>query len=331
MDQAFAQRVFALADFRRFLLAFKVVSNEDASSTELESKLWHDYSEVASALRPWSRSREKLLGEMCDKSLTRLGVVACGGAETAANGLGRAKMWYATPFASAVSSYVHFIQQSAYNLQIGTHSLFGRLSGSNAMAPLNKAMIISELVARADYNPANAVRIGDLEERVGQRSYVIHDHLLYLKKFSLVAIEESQSEPNKGISYSWASPNPPPEMPPSNKRTVVYAIYEAKGCHVPASHFYSLYEFPSGVRAALKGFVDSGQIERSSSHFLRKVQPTQKLVDVAERMVNPVLGAIGGEMHSLLTVLSGAREFGEGEREKLLFLAQRYVTESKII
>ncbi len=337
MQQSFAEKVFALADFRRFLLGFKIISDQGATDIELENKLRQNYGKIADALFLWSSTGGELLGGMCEKSLSSLGIVDYATAGMATNGLDSTRAWHATPLTKELSPYVHFLQEEAYILGVGTNALFSRLSGANAKAPLNKALIISELAARAGHEHLVPVHIGDLEGRVGMHSHTIHGHLLQFEKFRLVCLDDSPEQVNgKVLSYCWISDDAPPEMPDSKKKQVVAAIYRAHQedphAFVPASAFYpSLFAGPPGVRRALSEFLDSGQMVKASNYYLRNVNATELLIEVAVKMVDPVLAAIAGNSQSLETVAAGAQSFREREHEKLESLAKLYVAESKII
>ncbi|MBI2581089.1 hypothetical protein HYV85_04785 [Candidatus Woesearchaeota archaeon] len=341
-----ARQVFAAADPRRFLLAFKVLDATPRSNSQIKEKLWALYPAVAKVLEQWSSFGDgRLMGKMCERSLDSLGLVERTElylqGQRHKNHAYTASGWSSSPLVNRLSGYAYFIQETAHRLGISTFLLFSHLSGNKGIeAPLNKAMIISELAAKADYRTGQPVTVGQLEGSVGLHSHLIFGHLQQLALAGVVTLDGHAQVANTGMNgkqfhYCWASNEPPPPLPP--KQALVAArLYSAtsKDPHalIAASEFYpGIFGKRQYARNALKRLIKAGLIEQHSKYYFQNVSPTQLGIDVAVQMVDPVIAAVRGESYAAELVRAGASSFRANERVRLLSMARSYVAASKII
>lgn len=328
-QKVFAQKVFAAADPRRFLLAFFVLDSTPRNSTELRNKLEQEYREIAPVLLPWSNSASKI-GQMCSRSLLSIGLV-----KESDSGGDRSE-WKATKLVNELSDYVATVHEVAHNLQISTHSVFNYLAGSQSMeAPLNKALIISALAAESGYTPANPVTVASLEDRIGGvalRSQKLFGHLEQFEQAGLVVIEPFKPE-RKGryLYYRWISPNPPPSDLRGRLGMAAAYLYAAvqrdPNSGVPADEFVP-YPYDTSmiqnVHTSLKILVEKGIVEIMSKYDLRKVSPTRFGIVVATAMVDPIISAIRGNEQDKEYGAQMAESFRRNTRQRLLSMVHSY-------
>lgn len=334
-----AQKVFASVEPRRFLISFKVLDNVPRTNSMLMNKLWETYPEVAGILSPWSRSGDgKKLGKICQRSLSTLGLAEFSYVDviTSRGNSFEARAWTATGLVAELSALVHFVMEGAHRLGVSTHLLFSYSSGNGVFeAPLNKALIISELATRSGYVAGKPVLVGQLEERVRISSYQIYDHLAQLEIAGLVNLQPLLQANGKTFYYGWCSQEHPSASLPEKQALVASYLYDAvsrdRTALVSAAEFCpSFFNHPSRARAVLRRLMAQGLVQEVSKYKFNFVIPTEQCILAATTIVDRVLEAIADQSYNG-QISGGAESFMRNEGSRLAAMATRYVAASKTI
>ena len=334
-----SKRLFAVsADPRRFLLAFKVLGDIPRTNSGLQQKLWQTYPGIAQELLAWSDNDGKHLGSMCEKSLSSIGIATSEAVEVTNSGnlSFTAIAWKRTQLARGLLPLAYFVQEAAYMLGISTALLFGKPSGRGLEAPMNKALIISELATQAGYHAGEPVTIGKLEHRVGLHADVIFKRLERLRLAGLIDYGMPPSESGKMFFYRWLPDDPPEQISGVKLAAAVNKLYAARndgnGGFVSADKFSPrFFSTFSNLRRAFSALVGSGIVEQCTKYYDHPVKPSQLCIDVATKLVDPALGAIAGDPSALKQVRMHVASFKANEPERLAAIAHNYAIASKTI
>lgn len=337
-QRVLAQKVLAAADPRRFLLAFKVLDDMPRTNSGLQERFMLSYPGVAQELAFWCNGDGKNLGRMCERSLSAIGLATYELLEITNSGnlSFTAMAWKSTQLVQKLSALAHFIQEGAHRFGISAFLLFGRLSGPGLEAPMNKALIISELAAQANYKAGTPVMIGNLEGRVGLESGVIFGHLEKLRLVGLVDFEPPPGGKGKRFHYRWISKEKPTLNLRPQQAAAAAMLYTSRfsgnGQFVAAERFSPVpYSGLKHVRYGMQPLVREGVVERRTKYFTHQVTPSQLCIDISREILDPFFEAVAGDPQAVRHAETFARSFRANEPGRLLSMARSYVAASKII
>lgn len=336
-----AKRVFAAADPRRTLVAFYLIDGEPKTESALTDKLWKDYGEVAGLLQPWP-SNHRYIGSICEKSLSSIGLVESSGMVLPhpIKGAHTASAWKKSELVESLRDYVLFIHNAANSLGASSYALFTHLAGhvspqERLQAPFNKARIILDLARLANYEAGSEIRMRDVEKATGLTRSKIQGHLEQFEAAGLVILGFFPSLEGGKNFYKWASPDPPPPSVNHLRKAKKAArqLYEARNDQPlgTAAFCPDIFSDKDYAFYAIRKLVKLGLVEEGTRYYFMPVVVNQLCLDVADKLVGKVFGAIKGDENDLAVIRASAAEFKSNERQGLRSMIEHYVTASKTI